>query len=320
MTEKKEGIGPAEAGKAGVGSARFRWVDRGLIALMVLPLVCCLVLKVLFKPESQGVDISGAMIYLTIPGFPLQDLVITESQINSWGIMISLLGLCLYLTHGLTERAETKRQLAAEWIVEKCENLVTVNMGERFAGYEYLIAAIMGLSAFSSLSCLIGLFAPTGDVNITAGWAVLVFVLYTYTKLQGGVLNYLKGFTEPIPVFTPMNFISEFSLPISMAFRHYGNVMSGAVISVLIGTALRSLSKMLLGGIPVIGNIPLLQIGLPAILSLYFDVFSGLMQAFIFAMLTMMNVAGAFPQEAWEKRQAKKAIRRQRADMARAEA
>ena len=306
MTEEKRG-----------GDRRFRRTDRLLIALMILPLLGCIVLKVLFTPESEGVDISGAMIFLELPA-PVQPLVITESQVNSWAIMLSLLGLCLYLTHGLKEKAETKRQLIAEWIVEKCEGLVNANMGERFAGYEYLVAAIMGLSALSSLSCLIGLFAPTGDVNITAGWAILVFALVTWTKLQGGFLNYLKGFTEPIPVFTPMNFISEFSLPVSMAFRHYGNVMSGAVISALVGTALRGLSRLVLGWIPVVGTIPLLQIGLPAILSIYFDVFSGLMQAFIFAMLTMLNVSGAFPQEAWEKRQQKKAIRKQRAAMANA--
>lgn len=305
MTEKKRGR-----------DARFRLVDGLLIALMVLPLLAAIVLKVLYTPASEGVDISGAMIFLELP-FPVQPLIITESQVNSWAIMVTLLGLCLYLTHGLTEKAETKRQLIAEWIVEKCESLVNANMGERYAGYEYLVAAIMGLSALSSLSCLIGLFAPTGDVNVTAGWAILVFCLVTYTKMQGGFLNYLKGFTEPIPLFTPMNFISEFSLPVSMAFRHYGNVMSGAVISALIGAALRGLSRLLLGAIPVIGNIPLLQIGLPAILSIYFDVFSGLMQAFIFAMLTMLNVSGSFPQEAWEKRQKKKEIRRQRAAMAR---
>ena len=298
MTEEKRG-----------GDRRFRRTDRLLIALMILPLLGCIVLKVLFTPESEGVDISGAMIFLELPA-PVQPLVITESQVNSWAIMLSLLGLCLYLTHGLKEKAETKRQLIAEWIVEKCEGLVNANMGERFAGYEYLVAAIMGLSALSSLSCLIGLFAPTGDVNITAGWAILVFALVTRTKLQGGFLNYLKGFTEPIPVFTPMNFISEFSLPVSMAFRHYGNVMSGAVISALVGTALRGLSRLVLGWIPVVGTIPLLQIGLPAILSIYFDVFSGCMQAFIFAMLTMLNVAGAFPQEAWEKRQKRRESRK----------
>ena len=200
MTEQKRGR-----------DARFRLTDGLLIALMILPLVGCIVLKVLFTPESEGVDISGAMVFLRLPA-PGQELIISESQVNSWAIMLTLLGLCLYLTHGLTEKAETKRQLIAEWIVEKCEGLVQVNMGERFAGYSYLIAAIMGLSALSSLSCLIGLFAPTGDVNVTAGWAILVFCLVTWTKLQGGILNYLKGFTEPIPVFTPMNFISEFSL------------------------------------------------------------------------------------------------------------
>ena len=305
MTEEKRGR-----------DAHFRMVDGLLIALMIVPLAAAIALKVLYTPASEGVDISGALIYLEIPA-PLQPLIITASQINSWAIMLTLLGLCLYLTHGLTEKAETKRQLVAEWIVEKCESLVNANMGERYAGYEYLIAAIMGLSALSSLSCLIGLFAPTGDVNVTAGWAILVFCLVTYTKMQGGFLNYLKGFTEPIPLFTPMNFISEFSLPVSMAFRHYGNVMSGAVISALIGTALRGLSRLVLGAIPVVGNIPLLQIGLPAILSIYFDVFSGLMQAFIFAMLTMLNVSGAFPQEAWEKRQKKKEIRKQRAALAR---
>ena len=297
MTEQKRGR-----------DARFRLTDGLLIALMILPLVGCIVLKVLFTPESEGVDISGAMVFLTLPA-PGQELIISESQVNSWAIMLTLLGLCLYLTHGLTEKAETKRQLIAEWIVEKCEGLVQANMGERFAGYSYLIAAIMGLSALSSLSCLIGLFAPTGDVNVTAGWAILVFCLVTWTKLQGGILNYLKGFTEPIPVFTPMNFISEFSLPVSMAFRHYGNVMSGAVISALVGAALRGLSRLILGWIPVVGTVPWLQIGIPAILSIYFDVFSGLMQAFIFAMLTMLNIAGAFPEEAWEKRQQKRRLR-----------
>ena len=292
-----------------VRSSRFRAVDFLYLCMMILPLLAAMALKVCFKPASEGIDISGAMVYLQVDSFPLQPLIISEAQVNSWGVLISLLGLCLYLTHGLSERAETKRQLAAEWIVEKCEHLVNANMGERFAGYEYLVAAIMGLSAISSLSALIGLFAPTGDMNIPAGWAILVFILYTRTKMQGGLLNYLKGFTEPIPVFTPMNFISEFSLPVSMAFRHYGNVMSGAVISALVGAALRGLSRLLLGWIPLVGTVPWLQIGVPAILSIYFDVFSGLMQAFIFAMLTMLNIAGAFPEEAWEKRRNKKQLR-----------
>ena len=290
-------------------STRFRVIDWLLIAMMILPLLAGMTLKVLFTPASEGVEITGALIYFTWEGMPLMPLQITESEINSWLVMISITGLVLYLTHGLTQKADNKRQLIAEWIVEKVTDLVHSNMGEQYSQYIPFIAAIMGLSAFSSLSCLVGLFSPTGDVNVTAGWAILVFLLVTWYKLKGGVLNYLKGFTEPIPVFTPMNIVGEFSLPLSMAFRHYGNVLSGAVISVLVGVALQGLSKTLLGWIPVVGNIPLLRIGIPAVLSVYFDVFSGLMQAFIFAMLTMLNIAGAFPEEAWAKRQEKKRLR-----------
>ena len=84
-----------------------------------------------------------------------------------------------------------------------------------------------------------------------------------------------------------------------MSFRHYGNVMSGMVISTLIAFALRSLSQAVLGWLPgTLGEIPFLQIGLPAVLSLYFDIFSGCMQAFIFAMLTMMFVSTASPEDA----------------------
>ena len=286
-------------------STRFKVIDGLLIAMMILPLLVGMVLKVLFTPLSEGVQVTGAMIYFTIDA-PIQPLIISESQINSWLVMITIMGLVLYMTHGLSEKAETKRQLVVEWIVEKVNNLVNDNMGEQYYMYVPYIAAIMGLSAFSSLSCLVGMFSPTGDVNVTAGWAIATFALVTYYKLKGGLLYYLKGFTEPIFVFTPMNIVGEFSLPVSMAFRHYGNVLSGAVISVLVGVALKGLSTMVLGWIPVIGDLPLLRIGLPAILSVYFDIFSGLMQAFIFAMLTMLNVSGAFPEEAWAKRQEKK--------------
>jgi len=83
-----------------------------------------------------------------------------------------------------------------------------------------------------------------------------------------------------------------------MAFRHYGNVLSGSVIAVLLATAFTGLSNIVLGWLPgFLGDIPLLRVGIPAILSLYFDVFSGLLQAFIFAMLTMLYVASAFPAE-----------------------
>ena len=280
--------------------SRSRLVDFLLLLLIILPLVAAMVLKVCTTPDaplSEGVQISGAQIYFTIP-LPLQDLPITSAQINSWAVMLSILGICLYLTHGIKVVPDSKRQLAAEWIVEKVTGLVSDNMGKKFLGFAPFVAGILALSALSSLSSLLGLFPPTSDMNVVVGWAILVFILITHYKLQGGLWNYIKGFFSPIPFFAPLNIIGEFATPISMAFRHYGNVMSGMVISVLIAFALRNLSVMVLGWLPgFLGQIPFLQIGLPAVLSLYFDIFSGCMQAFIFAMLTMMNIATAVPEE-----------------------
>ena len=291
-------------------SLRFKVVDWLLIALMILPLVAGIALKVLTTPASNGIEITGARVYATIP-MPLQDLTITESQINSWLIMLSILGLALYLGHGLALKPQTKRQVLAEWAVEQVQNLVSDNMGQRFIQFVPFIAAIMVISAFSSLMSLVGLRPPTADMNVVAGWAIVVFIIITYYKLKGGLFPYVKGFFEPIPVFAPFNIIGEISTPVSMSFRHYGNVLSGVVISTLIASALQGLSKLVLGWLPgFLGNFPFLQIGLPAILSLYFDIFSGLMQAFIFAMLTMLYIATGFPEEDYERRMAKKRARR----------
>ena len=219
--------------------------------------------------------------------------------------------MCLYLVHGITVKPGSGRQLVAEWIVEKTNGLVRENMGKRFMGFAPFVAGIMALSAFSSLMSLVGLRPPTSDMNVVAGWAILVFVLITHYKLKGGLGPYVKGFFEPVPIFAPFNIIGEFATPVSMSFRHYGNVLSGVVISTLVAYALQGLSKLLLGWLPgTLGSFPLLQVGLPAILSLYFDIFSGLMQAFIFAMLTMLYVSGGFPADDWEKLKAKKAAKK----------
>ena len=287
-------------------SRRCVAVDALLILLMVVPMLCAITLKVLTSPLSEGISITGAQIYFTIP-MPIQDLPITSAQINSWLVMISIFGLCLYFTHGLKVRGGTKRQHIAEWIVQTTESMVKDSMGDFFSGYAPFIASIIALSAFSSLQSLLGLYPPTSDINVVGGWAILVFILITYYKLKGGLGNYLKGLTEPIVVMTPLNILGEIATPVSMAFRHYGNVLSGSVIAVLIAAALQGASSLVLGWLPgILGEIPFLQIGVPAVLSAYFDVFSGCMQAYIFAMLTMLNVSGGFPAELYEKRQQKK--------------
>ena len=286
-------------------SRRFKAVDILLLLGAILPLTAAIVLKILTTPASEGIHITGAQIYFTIP-MPLQPLLITEAQVVSAAVVLTILFLCLYLTHGITVVPNSKRQLVAEWIVEKCQAMVDTNMGPYFKAFGPFVAAIMALSALSSLSSLLGLFPPTSDINIVAGWAILVFGLITYYKLKAGLWFYIKGFAEPVPFLLPMNIISEAATPVSMSFRHYGNILSGSIISALLAAAFAGLSNLILGWIPYVGEIPWLRIGIPAVLSLYFDIFSGGLQAFIFATLTMMYVSGGFPQSEFEERKAKR--------------
>ena len=288
-------------GKMKTKDRRFIAADILLLVLTILPIVCGIVIYILTAAASEGIKIAGAQIYFTL-NTPIQPLPVTESQVNPALLIISVFFLCLYLTHGLSEKAETRRQHIAELIVEKTESLVKTNMGEFFDGFAPFIAAIMALSAFSSLLSLFGLYPPTSDMNIVAGWALLVFILITHYKMKCGVGHYLKSFAQPA-LLTPLNVISEVATPVSMAFRHYGNVLSGSVISVLVAAALGGLSSMVLGNLPgVLADFPLFQIGIPAVLSIYFDVFSGCLQAFIFAMLTMLYITSGFPAEDYKKK------------------
>ena len=285
---------------------RFVFADVFYLALMILPVLTGIVLKVLFTPETEGISITGALIYFSVP-MPIQDLLITEAQVNSFLVLLTILGLCLYLTHGIRARVATRRQALAEWIVEKVSSLVHENMGDYFAAFGPFITAILGLSGFSSLLSLFGLFAPTSDINVVAGWAILVFILITYYKCKCGPLYYIKSFGDPVVVLAPMNVISEVATPFSMAFRHYGNVLSGSIIAVLIAAALQGLSSLVLGSLPgILGDFPFFRIGLPALLSIYFDVFSACLQAYIFAVLTMLYVSNAFPMDDYEKRRLRK--------------
>ena len=131
----------------------------------------------------------------------------------------------------------------------------------------------------------------------------MTFILITYYKFKAGQWIYIRSFGEPVPFLAPLNIIGEVATPISMAFRHYGNVLSGSIISVLIAALLTNVSKLIFGALPgILGDFPFLRVGLPAVLSVYFDLFSGCLQAFIFAMLTMLYVSGGFPEDEYFKR------------------
>ena len=248
-------------------------------------------------------DISGAKLFARIPtGIPvLGDILITETIVVTWVVMLIITGLCIFLTRNLKVENISKRQAFAEMLVELGTNLVRNNTsGTKFDNLIPFVSTIFATSVVSNLISLIPIFrSPTADLSTEASWAILVFILITANKIKaGGVLGYMKGFTQPIPVMTPFNILSELATPVSMACRHFGNILSGIVINGLIYAALAIASGALLGLIPgVVGdflsNIPILSVGLPAILSFYFDWFTGVMQAFIFTMLTIMYIANA---------------------------
>lgn len=290
-------------------TVKFKIVDILLLIFMIFPVLGALLLEILTRAPSKGITLTGAQIFIQID-MPIQKLYITEAQVNSWVVVVAIFFLCLYLTHGISAKAHTKRQLLLEWVIEQTEKLVNGNMGEAFAGFAPFIASIIALSAFSSLISLLGLYPPTSDINIIAGWAMAVACIITYYRFKCGPLGYVKSFCDPIGM-APLNIINEIATPVSMTFRHYGNIISGVVVSVLVGAGLQGLSQLILGSIPgILGEIPLLQIGIPAVLSVYFDIFSGCLQAYIFAMLTMMYVSGAFNIDEFEIRKRKKALKK----------
>lgn len=243
------------------------------------------------------VDIHGAPIYFTIPIFG--GIPITASIVVSWCVMLVLTLVCIWLTHDLKVKNISKRQAIAEKIVLTAQNFVRSNMGEQWLHMVPFISAIFALSLGSSLCSLLGIWAPTADVSVLLGWALIVFVLITRTKIKtNGLGGYLKGFCDPVFVMAPFNLLGEVFKPISMSFRHFGNVLSGMVISSLVYAALLVANHLVFGWLPgflgtLLGNIPFLAVGVPAVLSLYFDWFSSAMQAFIFCMLTMIFIRTA---------------------------
>ncbi|MDD3795945.1 MAG: F0F1 ATP synthase subunit A [Lachnospiraceae bacterium] len=249
----------------------------------------------------MNVDITGAKVFFKIPlDIPiLGDLQISETLVVSWIVMLLITGLCIWLTHDLKVENISKRQALAEMLVEKANSFVIGNMGEKFRFMIPFVSALFVTSLVSNLISLIGLRSPTADLSTEAAWAIVVFIMITGQKIKtNGVGGYMKGFTTPIAIMTPFNILSEIATPISMACRHFGNILSGVVINALIYGALAVASSALLGLLPgvigdVLSHIPILDVGIPAVASVYFDWFSGFMQAFIFCMLTTMYIANA---------------------------
>ena len=193
------------------------------------------------------VSINGAKILATFENVPIFGTVqITQTLVVSWLIMLIISALCIWLGSNLKVTGISRKQAVAEMIYNALVNFVRGNMGPEFDRYIPLVGAIFVTSVVSNLISLLGIWSPTADLMTELAWALVVFVLITYHKIKAsGIGGYLKGFLEPIFVLAPINIMSELFTPVSMACRHFGNILSGTVIGALIYAALTTASHAL---------------------------------------------------------------------------
>lgn len=286
----------------------------------------------------MDISVTGAYIYFIIPIFG--GIPVTQTTVSCLVVTVILMILGIRLGKNLQKRPGGV-QVLVEKGVAMLYDLVESVMGPHNLRFAPFVGTIFLSSIFGSFIGLTGfLRSTTADLSTTLTWAVMVSVVIWYQSIkQNGFLGWLKGFTEPVVVMTPMNIISEIAQPVAMGLRHFGNVAGGGVITSILYTALASASTLILGLLSktvilpvavvalgvllwwkgkkalkivggvfsalgtlgvlqyfeVLSNIPILQFGIPALLSLYFDLFSGFVQAFVFILLTMVYIGSACP-------------------------
>ena len=275
----------------------------------------------------MDLQVNGPKVFFELP-FDLPDStiftmknLITQTTITLFAVTIILIILASALTRKITKRPG-KMQVLVEKGVGMIYGMVEDTMGKHNIKFAPYIGTLFISSIFGSIIGMTQIFrSTTADLSVTMAWALVTTGMVWYNNIKHqGLKAWLKGFTEPIFVMTPMNVVSEIASPLSLAFRHFGNVAGGSVLTALIYGALGILSNVIIGWIPgFIGTLPIFQAGIPAVLSIYFDLFSGFVQALVFSLLTMVYVGGACPppeelpedrRAILEAKEAKKAARK----------
>lgn len=293
-------------------------------------------------------NVTGPFIYFTIP--ILGGIPITQTTVSFLIVTILLCTLSVVLGKDLKTRPDTKQTLVEKGVM-MMRDMVVDTMGPHNEHWTPFIITIFLCSVCGSLIGMTGFFrSATADLSCTLVWALMVSVIIWYNNIKNsGFFGWLKGFTEPVAVMTPMNIISEIAQPVSMAFRHFGNLAGGGVITSVLYLALslvstavlnlisahgwlvsvvlmavgagllflrtrvekKKLLLLILGGLSlalgffgllqalgILSGVPVLAYGIPAVLSCYFDIFSGLVQALVFSLLSMVYISGSCPDPA----------------------
>ena len=208
----------------------------------------------------------------TIPVFGGID--VAESVVVTWIIMAVLILLAFFLTRGFKTRNISKRQAAVEVIVTKLTGLVEGMLGEEGAAYVPYLTTVLLYIGLANIIGIFGFKSPTKDLNVTLALALMSIILVQAAGIRAkGVKGWLKSFTQPIAIVTPFNILDLVTRPLSLCMRLFGNVLGAFVIMKLIEQVL-----------PVF---------LPAVFSVYFDLFDGLLQAYVFVFLTGLYIKEA---------------------------
>jgi F-type H+-transporting ATPase subunit a len=225
------------------------------------------------ETPSGGFDVNGPGVVASFDVFGIT-LNLTTSVTVQWVILLILGTLFFLLGKNLKVKPESKRQMFAEMVVGFFNGTVRDTMGDKYITFAPYIATIFCFSMFNSLAGLLGMRSPTADISVVATWGILTFVLVQRNKFKtGGLKGAVKKLFEPVAPMLPLNILSEFTSPFTQSFRHFGNILAGTIIMGIIYWAMGFFA-----------------VAVPAALSLYFDIFGAVVQAYIFVTLTMVYV------------------------------
>lgn len=211
-------------------------------------------------------------VVFTIPIFG--GIPIYESVVVTWIIMLAVLLICVLLVRNLKVETPGRKQIVLETAVQGLYNFFKGTIGEHGTAYiPYLMSVVLYIG-IANLIGLIGFKPPTKDMNVTVALAVMSIVLIEVAGVrQKGTKGWLKSFAEPMPIVLPINVLEVFIKPLSLCMRLFGNVLGSFVIMELLKIVVPAF--------------------LPAVFSCYFDIFDGLIQAYVFVFLTSLFIKEA---------------------------
>lgn len=187
--------------------------------------------------------------------------------------------------------------LAAEALVDWTNGMCKGALGSRWKVFApYVLFEAMFL-AVANLSVLLGLTPPTSNICVPLALGIVTgFIMHIAAIKYSGWKAYLKGYLDPIAVMLPINIFSELVTPISMGLRLFGNIFSGTVVSTLVYHLFTQVLSVTINSITIPYGAVFAPFVTPFIHAI-FDVFLGLIQVYVFILLTVVFIAGKIPEE-----------------------